>query len=513
MEASLNKINLTSRVVETKPVSWRSFQYIQQQDFKELPAIAKHKLKESILQNNFTQPFYVWEETKTGIIYCLDGRHRTLILEELSEQGNVVPDLLPATFIDCKDKQEAAELVLVYSSIYAKVTQQGLFDFIQLYELDLERMRTTVDLPDFDAIEFEGLFKNDNDNHTVIQQSLQERFIIPPFSIFDTRQGYWQERKKIWNSLFDSQETREDIELIAKSGQAPAIYELRNKMRESLGREPEWDEIIAYAKKKGMHIYSGASVFDPVLTEVCYNWFCPEGGSILDPFAGGSVRGIVAGILGFKYYGIDLRADQVKANFDQLKSIRQNGGSFMNAGWTTGDSNVVLDTMADEDFDFLFSCPPYHDLEKYSEDPADLSNMTYSQFLSVYRSIITKAMNKLKVNRFACFVISDIRDEKGFYRDFVSDTIDCFTKCVDEEGHQVHLYNEIILINVAGLLPVRVGRQFESGRKVGKMHQNVLVFYKGDPKKIREEFPKINMVEYLQQLNYQPNIELSIVDD
>ncbi len=47
-------------------------------------------------------------------------------------------------------------------------------------------------------------------------------------------------------------------------------------------------------------------------------------------------------------------------------------------------------------------------------------------------------------------------------------------------------YNEIILINVAGSLPVRINRQFQGGRKVGKMHQNVLVFYKGDPKAIKE---------------------------
>lgn len=46
-----------------------------------------------------------------------------------------------------------------------------------------------------------------------------------------------------------------------------------------------------------------------------------------------------------------------------------------------------------------------------------------------------------------------------------------------------------------------------------KMHQNVLVFYKGDPKKIKEEFPKIKVEEYLQELNYQPNIALSVIDD
>ena len=335
-------------------------------------------------------------------------------------------------------------------------------------------------------------------------RSLQERFIIPPFSVFDTRQGYWQDRKKLWNTLFDSQKTREDVELIAKSGQSPAIYELRNKMRKSLGREPEWDEIIEYARKKGMHIYEGASVFDPVLCEICYKWFCPEGGTVLDTFSGGSVRGIVAAMLGLNYTGIDLRDDQVQENRKQAAVLK-----ISNVQWIAGDSldmNTLLgeSTMAD----FIFSCPPYHDLEHYSDDPRDLSNMTYEQFIAVYKAIICQAVQRLKKNRFACFVVGDIRDDKGYYRNFLNDTIDAF-----QHSKECMLYNEIILVNVAGSLPVRVGRQFTNSRKVGKMHQNVLVFYKGDPKKIKEEFPEIKAGEYLQELNYQPNIGLSIVDD
>jgi len=58
---------------------------------------------------------------------------------------------------------------------------------------------------------------------------------------------------------------------------------------------------------------SGTSIFDPVLTELAYRWFCPQGGSILDPFAGGSVRGIVAAHLGYQYTGLDLRSEQIAA--------------------------------------------------------------------------------------------------------------------------------------------------------------------------------------------------------
>lgn len=492
---------LTSRVLKTELIEWRKLKFIQQESFKELSPQAKERLKTSILSNNFTQPFYVWEDPSTGDIYCLDGKHRTDILEILASEGHRVPNLLPATFIYCENKKEAAGLVLIYSSIYAKITQQGLFDFIEMYDISREEMKMTVDIPEFDMLDFDSMFQDD-DSKSFNPQSLTEKFIIPPFSIFDSRQGYWQDRKKMWHELFNSQESREEVELIAKSGQSSAVYELRNKMRASLGREPEWDEIIAEAKKRKMHIYEGASVFDPVLTEICYRWFCPESGTILDPFAGGSVRGIVAGLLGFQYHGIDLRFEQVNANMKQANELKVPG-----IKWYTGDSSQMEDILTDDLFaDFIFSCPPYHDLEQYSDDPADLSNMTYEKFYIAYGDIIFKSVMKLKDNRFACFVVGDIRDEKGFYRNFVSDTIQCF------KYSGMELYNEIILINVAGSLPIRVGRQFESGRKVGKVHQNVLVFYKGDPKKIKENFPEIKVEKYLQELNYQPNIAASVID-
>lgn len=485
----MNTKSISSRVLKTEPIHWERLEFLQDEDFKEWFSGGDEKLLNSILKYQFIDPFKVWESE--GKLYCLDGKHRWKDLMKVRESGVEVPDTLPATFIDCADKKEAAELVLVYSSAYARITENGLLGFFQKFDLSLPDIKSTLNIPDFDLLSFESSLRPfDEKQQDIVARSLQERFVIPPFSIFDSRQGYWQDRKKQWLSLgFNSQETREDVELVAKSGQAPAVYELRNQMRGVLGRDPSWEEILEEAKRRKLYIYEGASIFDPVLAEVCYRWFIPSGGNILDPFAGGSVRGIVAGILGFEYLGIDLRPEQVDVNikqWDELKSGVETKAT--NVHWLAGDSNTVLNENHGQ-FDFIFSCPPYFDLEKYSDDPADLSNMDYITFCEIYRSIITKSIAMLKQNRFACFVVGDIRDKDGFYRDFVGETIRSF------QDAGAILYNEIILVNVAGSLPVRIGRQFEGYRKVGKMHQNVLVFYKGDPKKIKEEFPEITVEE------------------
>lgn len=199
------------------------------------------------------------------------------------------------------------------------------------------------------------------------------------------------------------------------------------------------------------------------------------GGQVLDPFAGGSVRGIVAACTGRHYAGIDLRDDQVQANREQWAAIGRPGMPV--PAWHVGDSLRVRQVCPDVQADLLFSCPPYMNLERYSDDPADLSTMRYPRFLRTYRAIIKESVAMLKQDRFAAFVVGDVRDGKGLYRGLVSDTIAAFR----DAG--AHLYNEAILVTPGASLAIRVGRQFEISRKLGKTHQQLLVFVKGDPKR------------------------------
>lgn len=221
------------------------------------------------------------------------------------------------------------------------------------------------------------------------------------------------------------------------------------------------------------------SIFDPVLCEIAYRWFCPPGGQVFDPFAGGSVRGIVAGVLGRKYTGIELRPDQCGINFKQSKLVKATRGKeYIEPNWVIGDSLEMAKVLpAGFQSNFVFSCPPYGDLEKYSGDPRDISGMDQEKFLESYRKIVKKAVKTLRKDSFCAFVVGDYRDKRGFYVGFPSKTIQFF----EEAG--ARLYNEAVLVTAVGSLSIRVGKQFGNSRKLGKTHQNVLVFCKGDPKK------------------------------
>ena len=220
---------------------------------------------------------------------------------------------------------------------------------------------------------------------------------------------------------------------------------------------------------------SGTSIFDPVLCELSYLWFSPPGGLVLDPFAGGSVRGIVASKLGRQYIGHELREDQVAAN--RLQGDDLCGEAEYPPTWIAGDSRMIDRTCADVDADLVFTCPPYAQLEVYSDNPLDLSTMAYGDFRAVYFEIIAKACARLKQDRFAVCVVGEVRDKKGNYVDFVGDTVQAFR----DAG--LEYYNEAILVTSVGSLPIRVGKQFSASRKLGKTHQNVLIFCKGDGKR------------------------------
>lgn len=277
--------------------------------------------------------------------------------------------------------------------------------------------------------------------------SLSDKFIAPPFTILDTRQGYWRERKAMWRErIADFGESREGT---LADGETNCMATINN----------------------------GVSLLDPVMAEIVCRWFGIEGGTAFDCFAGDTVFGYVAATLGMSFTGIELREEQAQLNNERVEG--------MSAHYICDDGQNVGKHIAAASQDLLFSCPPYYDLEVYSDKPNDASNQpTYEAFLGILENAFASAIGCLKENRFAVVVVGDIRNKEGFYYDFVGDIKRMFN------AHGMPLYNECIIVEPIGTLPQRVQRYMRN-RKVGKCHQNVLVFYKGDVKAIPTTFNEI----------------------
>lgn len=300
---------------------------------------------------------------------------------------------------------------------------------------------------------------------------LKERFGWPPFSILNTISWDWQRRKDEWETVIRSSRVGRDTK---RYNATPTnVFSARGVS----AKEPE-----------------SVSEFDPYLCELMYRWFSREGDMILDPFAGGCVRGIVASILGREYVGFDLSQKQVDANYYQKAEIlKKYDGIRGESHWFYGDSEFVMPDVL-RDYNMVFTCPPYYNLEKYSNNPNDLSNMpTYKDFLRKYGAILKCSADLLSEDSFFVIVVSEVRADQqdlthSQYLGLVPDTIKIL-----QDSCGLHYYNEIILENAIGSLPIRAPKSFDKTRKIGRHHQNILVFYKGKIEHIESKFGKVSI--------------------
>ena len=389
------------------------------------------RIAESIKQFGWQQPIVVGRENVVII-----GHGRLLAAKEL------LLDEVPVVCADTLTEEQAQALRLADNK-----TNESPWDFGKCEE---ELAALAIAGFDMTAFGFDDLAGADPHETSEPVVKLTDRFIIPPFSVLDARQGYWQDRKKAWKAK------------IGDKGQAR--------------------DVAVYSGMENWHggAFADASILDPVLSELACKWFMPGTGNAFDTFAGDTVFGYVAASLGNHFTGIELRKEQ--ADFNQAAC------AGLDAEYICDDGRNVLDHIGEGTQDLFFSCPPYFDLEQYSDLPNDASNQdSYEDFYAIIDAAFTAAIKCLKDNRFAVVVCGDVRNKKtGEYYGFPDDIKATFKR------NGMPLYNELVLVDHVGTARLRAVKYMQH-RKVVKVHQNVLVFYKGDAKHIKDNFPEIEV--------------------
>ena len=146
-------MNLKSRIIKSELVELSKLKWFQSESLKNISEDSFKRLKKSIFENGFIQPFNVWYEKETNTHWILDGHHRKRAIDELVSEGLVVmPETLNANYVDCLDRKEAGKFLLLYSSEYAHMTQEGFNDFVEFNGIELDDVIGEIDIP---AIEFE----------------------------------------------------------------------------------------------------------------------------------------------------------------------------------------------------------------------------------------------------------------------------------------------------------------------------------------------------------------------
>lgn len=267
---------------------------------------------------------------------------------------------------------------------------------------------------------------------------------VYPWSVLRSDAKEWQTRKKeLISSGIDDLAGRQDIEIFRHG-------------------------------KSGRHhkISGGKSRFDPVLADTLLAWYAPKGGLVYDPFAGGITRSAMAVANGMRYIGRDLSATQIASNRELAVKLGLHGVMF-----ETGDGTQAAPV---DDADFILTCPPYHTAEKYSDNPADLSCMTWERHLDAVGEAASACYDALSDNRFIAWVIGDLRGPKGQLRMLPERT----ALILEQSGFTP--VNHHILVTPVGTMHRMLRRWWTNTRSAGRTHQHVLVMVKGDRRKAVE---------------------------
>jgi hypothetical protein len=230
----MDEIRVTCKTADSLPLeSIKEFQG----NFKKRAKKEVDQIITSILKFGFSFPFFIWQNN--GQNWCLDGHGRILALREMKTRGAGIPDL-PVVFVEAENQVEAKQKMLRLNSQYGIIDIERFREFID--GLDMEWGDLTP--PSGDLFSFSDILTEEKEH-----RSLAERFIIPPLSVFRAASGCWQDRKKAWLSLgIQSEKGRDDGML---------------------------KNMAALAKKASGANLPSESVFDPVLCEIMYQWFCP----------------------------------------------------------------------------------------------------------------------------------------------------------------------------------------------------------------------------------------------
>jgi len=125
---------MLDKILKTEKISWKALKPYQPKGLKKTTPERMGKLKKSLKENGFASPFYVWQRGKD--IISLDGHHRLMVIEEMANEGEKIPEKLTCNFLDIKNEKEAKRIFMAYQSHYAQLTNDGFLDFTSDMDMD-----------------------------------------------------------------------------------------------------------------------------------------------------------------------------------------------------------------------------------------------------------------------------------------------------------------------------------------------------------------------------------------
>lgn len=399
-----------------------------------------------------------------------------------------------AGFMTFQDNRAVGEFCLLQSAIYPADFTSSLYEemvrnVLKQNTANLPAVITTDPKSKFETPKlFESLgfvtYLKMSGYHYMVNGKIEDVRLkllahITMTNVWNSIKGDWLRLKREWNEKIDAAGTAAGVSnptYATRDGcwQGENGYSNVVNTKRTIGED---GEIVVKTKAHN----GNASVLDPVACEVILRFFTPkEGRRVYNPFGGGVQFGFVAGASGYEYQATEIRQNQCDAN----NAIC---AQFPKVKWTQADSSKYEPANG---IDLVFTCPPYYKVEEYldydGKPPAgELNSLpTYEEFRELLFSGYKKAIAALNDNRFIVIMTGDSRNKHGGYFCHEAETV-CFFK---EQG--LHVYNQIVYLECE-FTRLAHAKTTLNTRKFPKREQKIIVAFKGDPSKIKEQFVNV----------------------
>jgi DNA modification methylase len=187
-----------------------------------------------------------------------------------------------------------------------------------------------------------------------------------------------------------------------------------------LDRWREYDHVwtdslwmIEARDRSGGHRLDYHGNFVPQIATQTYLRYTKEDDVVLDLFLGSGTSAVEAVRLNRRLIGVELKPTLVETVRAKIPSdLLENRVCIVQGDSTTEETAIrvkhALEAMDVEYAQLLMIHPPYHDIIRFSDDAADLSNApTLSAYLDLFESVARRGFDLLEPGRFAVLIIGD----------------------------------------------------------------------------------------------------------
>lgn len=212
------------------------------------------------------------------------------------------------------------------------------------------------------------------------------------------------------------------------------------------------------------------SEFSPLLAERIVEYWSDKDDLIIDPFAGRGTRVLIAKSMDRRSVGLDISWEFIShvndkaADKRSLMDFDDDRDKYIPIAVHT-DSRFM--PIRDESVDFIYSCPPFWNIEKYEHRDGQLADIDdYNEFLKELGKIFKECYRVLKDGKFIVMVVQDFRLWKKFY------ALGAHTVKLIEDA-KFSMYDVVIrsyTTNLAAKMPDAKAQKFNV-----KMHEYVIV--------------------------------------